>query len=229
MTATPKIFPLGDGALTIDLGNAISDELNARAISLAESIRAKPFDGLIETVPAYSSVGVFYDVIKVRLAYPEFPTAFEAVRELVSIVLQQDRESDDVARRLVKIPVDFGVDAALDLDVVAEHGGMEPAEVIELFCSRTYRVFMLGFLPGFAYMGTVDDRIAVPRRSSPRKSVPKGSIGIAGNQTGIYPLESPGGWQIIGRTSVEIFTPNTDSPCLLRPGDEVRFLDAVQA
>jgi inhibitor of KinA len=224
MAATPRIFPLGDSALTIDLGNAISDELNARAISLAESIVADPFVGLIETVPAYSSVAIFYDVLKVRIAYPEFPTAFEAVRELVSIAFQQVRESDHVEKRLVEIPVDFGVDAGLDLDVVAEYGAMEPAEVIDLFCSKTYRVFMLGFLPGFAYMGTVDDRIAVPRRSSPRKSVPKGSVGIAGNQTGIYPLESPGGWQIIGRTSVEMFTPSADSPCLLRPGDEVRFL-----
>jgi len=98
--------------------------------------------------------------------------------------------------------------------------------LIDLFTSATYRVYMLGFLPGFAYMGEVDERIAAPRRDSPRLKVPKGSVGIAGKQTGIYPLESPGGWQIIGRSKVEMFSPNADEPCFLRAGDEVRFVRA---
>lgn len=227
MLATPKISPLGDGALTIDFGNTISLELNSRAIALAEKIASEPFDGFIESVSAYSSVAVFYDILEVRRAYPEFPTAFEAVRDLVSLALQNDHRTDAGENRIVEIPVDFGVDTALDIDVVAGYGGISRAEVVEMFCSKTYRVFMLGFLPGFAYMGTVDDRIAAPRRRSPRKAVPKGSVGIAGNQTGIYPLESPGGWQIIGRTAVEMFTPNADSPCLLSPGDEVNFVREV--
>jgi inhibitor of KinA len=219
-----KISPLGDGALTIDLGNTISLDLNTRAISLAERISSRPFAGFIESVPAYASVAVHYNVSKVRHAYPEFPTAFDAVKEhVMSAALEPDDRRDEETR-VVEIPVDFSIDAALDLEVVAEFSGLDQQGVIDLFLSKTYRVYMLGFLPGFAYMGTVDNRIAIPRRSTPRKSVPKGSVGIAGNQTGIYPLESPGGWQIIGRTSLEMFNPSSDVPCLLRPGDEVRFV-----
>jgi len=107
---------------------------------------------------------------------------------------------------------------------VAAKAGLSADAVVDLFTGTSYRVYMIGFLPGFAYMGEVDERIAVPRRSSPRLKVPKGSVGIAGRQTGIYPLESPGGWQIIGRTEVELFTPDDHSPCLLRPGDNVRFV-----
>lgn len=224
MTAVPKITPLGDGALTIEFGDTISVELNSLAVSVAERISNAPFVGLIETVPAYSSVAIFFDLIKVRTAYPEFSTAFDAVCNLVDAAIQFDHKIDSTEDRIIQIPVDFGDEAALDLDVIAAHSGLDENEVIDLFVSKTYRVYMLGFLPGFAYMGTVDDRIAVPRRNSPRKAVPKGSVGIAGNQTGIYPLESPGGWQIIGRTSLEMFTPNAGTPCLLRPGDEVRFV-----
>jgi KipI family sensor histidine kinase inhibitor len=120
----------------------------------------------------------------------------------------------------MEIPVDFGGE---DLNVVAEFSGLSTSGVVEIFLSRQYRVYMLGFLPGFAYMGEVDERIAVPRRATPRTKVPKGSVGIAGKQTGIYPFESPGGWQIIGRTPVEMFAPDREEPCLLRPGDIVRF------
>lgn len=224
MTAKPKISPLGDGALTVDLGNEISLDLNSKAISLADRISSSAFAGLIETVPAYSSVGVFFDAVQVRLTFPEFPTAFDAVRDLIEKVLGKPDAAYTSGTRTVEIPVDFGSDVALDLDVVADHSGISPQEVIDLFQSKAYRVYMLGFLPGFAYMGKVDDRIAAPRRSSPRRSVPKGSVGIAGTQTGIYPLESPGGWQIIGRTHLEMFTPTAASPCLLRPGDDVRFV-----
>ena len=125
--------------------------------------------------------------------------------------------------RMVKIPVHFDAESSLDLNFVAEHSGVTPTEVIEIFTSQTYRVFMLGFLPGFTYMGEVDKRIATSRKETPRTLVPKGSVGIAGKQTGIYSLESPGGWQIIGRTDVEMFTPDTKPPSLLRPGDDVRF------
>ena len=113
-----------------------------------------------------------------------------------------------------------------DLPLVAAKSGLSVNEVVELFTSSAYRVFMIGFLPGFAYMGEVDERIALPRKQQPRQVVPKGSIGIAGRQTGIYPLESPGGWQLIGRTEVELFTPYAERPTLLQPGDLVRFVPA---
>lgn len=225
MTLSAKISPLGDGALTIELGTEISLELNNSSVALADMIASDPFPGLIETVPAYSSVAVFYNMREVRDAFPEFTTAFEALRSLVTDLLERQQNFSNPTAKVVEIPVDFSESAGMDLEAISEHCGLNASDVIDVFLSQTYRVYMLGFLPGFAYMGTVDERIAIPRRSSPRKVVPKGSVGIAGQQTGIYPSESPGGWQIIGRTHLEMFTPNGDTPCLLRPGDEVRFVN----
>ena len=222
MPELPKIIPLGDNAVTIDFGNVISVDLNRRVISLAEHLTANPFPGFIEAVPAYSSLAVFYDLLETLNAFPDRHTAFDAVRDVIAAI-----DADKISStedRLVEIPVDFGPDAALDLDELADRAGMSMTDAIEMFTSRLYRVYMLGFLPGFAYMGEVDERIAAPRRQSPRLKVPKGSVGIAGRQTGIYPLESPGGWQIIGCTDAELFTPNAESPCLLQPGDNVRFV-----
>jgi inhibitor of KinA len=224
MAAEPKIFPLGDGAITIDLGNEISAALNDRAIALATYLDRHRFPGFIEAVPAYSSVAVFYDLAQVRRAFPEMRTAFEVVSGFASAAVRHQGDVEMLDPRVVEIPTDFGEDAAIDMDVLVAHSGLARTEVIELFTSKTYRVYMLGFLPGFSYMGEVDERIAAPRKDSPRKRVPKGSVGIAGNQTGIYPLESPGGWQIVGRTDAEMFTPNSESPCLLNPGDLVRFV-----
>jgi inhibitor of KinA len=220
-----KIFPLGENALTIEFGNTISVELNNRALLLATHFEQHPFSGFIEAVPAYASATIFYDTIVVRSVFPRLPTAFEAVRYLVEVAESELEETSDASSRLIEIPVSFDKDSALDLEYVAEHSGLSSAEIIGVFTSQTYRVYMLGFLPGFAYMGEVDERIAVPRKETPRVKVPKGSVGIAGRQTGIYPLESPGGWQIIGRTEIEMFTLDSEFPCLLRPGDNVKFVD----
>src|SRR5688572_10828838 len=221
MADAPKIFPLGLAAVTVDFGNRIDISLNDKAISLASYFDRNRFPGFIEAVPAYSSVAVFYDHGEVRRRFPEHKTAFEAVSRFVDTALRQPIDVVQAESQIVEIPTDFSADAAIDIDIVAAHSGLAAVEVIDIFTSRTYRVFMLGFLPGFTYMAEVDDRIAMPRKDSPRKKVPKGSVGIAGNQTGIYPLESPGGWQIIGRTEIEIFTSSSESPCLLKPGDQV--------
>jgi len=224
MAYQPKIHPLGDNCVTVDFGNEISTELNSRAVALAAYFEANRFPGFIESVPAYSSVSIFYDLLEVRQAHPQFKNAFELVSYLVRGAVTRESNASPSNMHVVEIPVDFSDAAALDMESIIEYGGVTRTETIDLFTSQTYRVFMLGFLPGFAYMGEVDDRIAIPRRDSPRKKVPKGSVGIAGRQTGIYPLESPGGWQIIGRTDLEMFTPGDERPSLLQPGDEVRFV-----
>jgi inhibitor of KinA len=224
MADSPKTFPLGDNCVTIDFGNEISVDLNNKAISASSYFETHPFPGFIEAVPAFSSTAVFYDVVKVRRNFPEFDSAFGAVSELIVRGLQNSTEAREVEKRVIEIPVDFSDRVALDMDLVAEFAGMGPAEVVDRFIARSYRVYMIGFLPGFAYMGEVDEQIAAPRKDSPRTKVPKGSVGIASRQTGIYPLESPGGWQIIGRTDVEMFDPNGDPPSMLRAGDEVRFV-----
>ena len=218
-----KIFPLGDNALTIEFGNEISPELNDRAVRMSQYFEQNRFDGLIETVPAYCSVSIFYDVFTVRKTFSEFQTAFEAVQKLAEDALQNLAETENNEPRLIEIPVNFSGKNALDLEFVASQNHLTRQQVIKIFTAKTYRVFMLGFLPAFAYMGEVDEKIAAPRRPTPRLIVPAGSVGIAGRQTGIYPFDSPGGWQIIGKADFELFMPNAENPCALQAGDLVNF------
>lgn len=219
-----KIFSLGENAVTIELANEISEQLNDRVLSIESYFRANAFPGMIEIVSAYSSLTIFFDVYQVKRSFPGSESAFGVVRELASNAVQNtsDKEYDDF--RTIEIPVCFNDEYGLDLRTIAESRGLAPEGVIEIFSGRTYRVYMLGFLPGFAYMGEVDERIATPRKSKPRVRVPKGSVGIAGTQTGIYPFDLPGGWQIIGRSSIDLFTPENDTPSYFRVGDRVKFL-----
>jgi len=221
-----RIFPLGDSALTIEFGNDIALDLNNKAIALANYLEEHQFPGFLEAVPAYASTTIFYDVVELRRASPDAKTAYEAVKTQVIVALDQSASSSRTSGRLVDIPMHFDPASSPDIQHVADANGLTPEAVIDIFTDRTYRVFMLGFLPGFTYMAEVDERIATRRRESPRQAVPRGSVGIAGKQTGIYSLESPGGWQIIGRTDVEVFTPHADRPTLLSPGDHVRFVRA---
>lgn len=223
-TENVRIFPLGDSALTVEFGNEISEELNLRSIGLANYLNTASFPGLIEACPAYSSTTIFYDPVVVRNAFPNFQTAFEAVKSIAVEALEVSSIGAQLPGRLIEIPVRFNPEFGLDLNEITKKTGFTTKEFISIFTGRNYRVYMLGFLPGFAYMGDADERIAVPRRESPRVKVPKGSVGIAGRQTGIYSFDSPGGWQIIGRTDVELFS--KDGGSLLMPGDEVRFLQA---
>jgi inhibitor of KinA len=219
-----KIFPLGDNALTIDFGNIISEKLNDKVLQLQSYLSKNAFVGLIETVAAYSSLTVFYDVAKVKKHCENSTTAFEFVRLFAENSLNNLEADKSKITRYVKIPMIVDSESSLDLEFVADYANIAKKQVIKLFTQQTYRVFMLGFLPAFAYMGEVDARIAVPRKESPRLKVPKGSIGIAGRQTGIYPFDSPGGWQIIGKTNVEMFTPNAENPSYLQTGDIVQFV-----
>lgn len=220
-----KIFALGDSALTVEFGNEISVETNNRVLRLAAFFDENPFRGLIEIVPAYASLTVFYNAITVRKTFPDFSTAFDAVKNFSKNALRDLNELPATESPLIEIPVCFDTEFAPDLESLARANNLTAPKVVEFFLARTYRVFMLGFLPGFAYMGEVDARIAAPRKLSPRLKIPKGSVGIAGGQTGIYSLESPGGWQIIGKTNVELFTPNAETPTFLQAGDSVRFYE----
>ena len=224
MIDRPRISSLGDDCVTVEFGNEISIETNTRAVALASRLNSDRFPGFVEAVPAYSSVSVFFDLREVRRAATESETAIAYVTGFVDSSLETLTNITRSNERIVEIAVDFSDEAALDLERVADFASITRTEVIELFTSKTYRVYMLGFLPGFAYMGEVDERIATPRRESPRTSVPKGSVGIAGRQTGIYPFQSPGGWQIVGRTNDEMFSLDREPNSLLQPGDEVRFV-----
>lgn len=218
-----KIFPLCENAATIDFGNEISVELNENVIRLADFIAKNPFRGFIELVPAYASLTVFYDLIEVRKNYRDFPDSFSFVKIFIENALRNSGKSRKSEPRLIKIPVDYSEEFAPDLEFVADFAKLSVEEIIKIHTAQTYRVFMIGFLPAFAYMGEVDARIAAPRKRTPRLKIEKGSVGIAGKQTGIYPLESPGGWQIIGKTDLEMFQTENNEISLLKTGDSVQF------
>lgn len=211
-----RIRECGDSMLLVEFESVIDPIVNERAIALAARLRDRRARGVRDVAPGYCTVGVHFDPLQTDLAALETAIAAEA-----SVVEMLD---DLPARSPIEIGVTYGGEDGPDLEAVAERSGCTPAEVIERHAERTYRVYMLGFVPGFAYMGRVDSRIAPPRHRVPRERVPAGSVGIAGAQTGVYPVASPGGWQLIGRTERVMFDPNRDQPSLLAPGDLVKFV-----
>ncbi|TNE54096.1 MAG: 5-oxoprolinase subunit PxpB [Bacteroidetes bacterium] len=215
-----RIYPLGDQGICIDWGNRIDPELNDVVLTLFEYLQERPLAGVYSLIPAYSSLGL---VLEPELRMDA--QAVDTVREQLESILQKLPATTSRTGRQLEVPVCYHPDLAPDLADLAARHDLYPQDVVDLHTSREYRVYLLGFLPGFPYMGIVDDRIATPRLEQPRQQVPAGSVGIAGNQTGIYPLESPGGWNLIGRTPLTLFDPGkTDDPVLFRPGDYVRFV-----
>jgi len=219
---SPLWLPLGEGAVILEWGQEISPDINRCVMEAAAAIIDNPFTGFQECVPAYASLSVVFDPLVVQSENPGlWPSEVvgKLILELLSGLKTGIKATDNGV--LHNIPVIYD---GPDLDDLALVHGLSKEEVIDIHMASVYKVYMMGFLPGFAYLGSVDPRIATPRHASPRKKVPAGSVGIAGNQTGIYPLESPGGWQLIGRTEVGLFLPDSDPPCLLRPGDRVQFI-----
>jgi len=220
---------MGDRALLVVLGEGIDPAVNDRVHHLAAVIRASGLPGLTDLVPSYATLAVHYDPV----AWAAGGRPFEALRAELGRLWAGAGAAAPPAPRQVEIPVCYGLEYGPDLDTVAAHCGLSRDEIVARHTAAEYRVYMLGFSPGFSYLGGLDPTIAAPRRETPRIKVPAGSAGIAGMQTGIYPMESPGGWQIIGRTPMRLFDPGQEEPCLLRPGDRLRFvpvdLDAYQA
>ena len=217
-----KIFPLGDAGLVIDFGNIIDESINKRVHAVFYQLQKDPIPGMIEAVPAYSSLTIYYDVLFIRKKISGQKIAFEWVCEKIKEYLSRERIEVEYSGTLIRIPVCYEKEYGTDLDFIALLNRITIDEIIHLHTSTIYRVYMLGFLPGFAYMGMVDEKIATPRKQFPAP-VDAGSIGIAGRQTGIYPLKSPGGWQIIGRTPLNLFDKEKENPTLFRSGDSVQF------
>jgi KipI family sensor histidine kinase inhibitor len=213
-----RVREAGDSALLVELDAVIDPEINERAIAIAAAVEDERLPGVRDVVPTYRSVALHFDPLVIGV---------EAVRAAVERAL--DARPRRVQTRFIEVPVVYGGDAGPDLGEVAGRAGLAPGVVAQLHASTTYRVFMLGFLPGFPYLASVDERIAAPRRAVPRVRVPGGSVGIAGRQTGIYPMESPGGWNIIGRTGVRVFDPARVPPAFFQPGDSVRFVQSSTA
>ncbi len=203
-----RIAPLGDAALLVELGDRIDPRLNARALALAAALERRR--DVREAVPGYASVAVHYD--PERVSYRGLAAAVERLAWTTS--------ARAPSGRLHRIPVVYD---GPDLEYVTSELGLTVEEVVELHTRPTYRCFMIGFTPGWAYLGPLPERLRLPRRRVPRTHVPPGSVAIAGAQTGIYTLPTPGGWHLIGRTTMRLFLPDSDPPCLLRTGDRVKF------
>ena len=211
----PAYRIMGDRALLVELGDGISPLVNKKVRELFLCLKNNRVVGVVETVPSYRSLLIVYDPLKITLS---------ALKERLNKLHTTIDRSEIPKPRTLETPVVYGGEYGPDLDWVAEFHRVPPEEIIRLHTGTTYRVYMIGFTPGFAYMGQLPDAIITPRRETPRTAVPRGSVGIAQSQTGVYPVESPGGWQIIGRTPLRLFDPEKWPPTPLEMGDLVKFL-----
>jgi inhibitor of KinA len=217
----PKLAPLGDSALLIQFGDQIDLKINQRVHALDALLCADAISGIIETVPAYSTLLVHYDPLAL---------AYKQISEWVNMEMDQVESNATRKPRQIEVSVRYGGASGPDLEWVAAHHHLSVADVIHLHTNQTYTVYMMGFTPGFPYLGKLHASLTTPRLDSPRTLVRAGSVAIAGEQTGIYPIDSPGGWRLIGWTPLRLFDLSSDSPFLFSPGDEVRFInEAVDA
>ena len=215
---TVTFQPLGDSAIRVGFGdssNCDDREIEERIQAFHRAVTKRPLPGVVECVPAYTTVAVYYDPLA---------TDYDQLVVQLKVIAKQAPSRTSKAVRRVNIPTIFGGEAGPDLASAAESLGLSAGALVERFTSAIYTVRMIGFLPGFPYLSGLPDELALPRLSTPRVTVPAGSVAIAGRQAGIYPLASPGGWNILGRTSVTLFDPAADTPTLLMPGDRVRFV-----
>ena len=218
--AEVRFLLTGDTSLTVEFGNEISEEINAQIRAFNIALDQSGIKGIVETVPTYRSLMVHYD--------PGVIAYGPLVKKLKGLLGQLDHiqiPPSDV----LEIPVLYGGEEGPDLAFVAEHNGKTPEEVIKIHTSTEYLIYMLGFTPGFTYLGGMSDEIATPRLKTPRVKIPAGSVGIAGAQTGVYPIDSPGGWQLIGRTPVRMYDPDRAEPILPQAGQYIKFYPIDQA
>lgn len=212
-----RMLTVGEQGLSVEFGNSIDERINARVLALARAITQKLPGEVEEIVPSYRSLLVTFNPLQVSR---------ERLQEQIARLLKETAAGPvvEVAGRCFLVPVCYGGELGPDLEFVAQHNGLSTAQVIEIHTSVPYRVYMLGFTPGFPYLGGMSSRIAAPRLPQPRTRIAAGSVGIAGEQTGVYPVESPGGWRLIGRTPVRFFDSGSEHPFLLVAGDFLRFV-----
>ena len=217
-----KILSLGDAAIIVDFGNCIDKSVNKLVHAVFYRLQNKPIPGMIEAVPAYCSITIYYDVLLIRNKLSKQVTAFEWMSGKIKEYLFLEENEVETEEPLINIPVCYDKEYGPDLDFVALKNNISVEEIIQCHIATLYRVYMLGFLPGFAYMGLINEKIVSPRKQYPAP-VEAGSVGIAGKQTGIYPFKSPGGWQILGRTPLKLFDKEKTNPVLFKSGDNVKF------
>lgn len=215
MYTETKYLTAGDKALTIEYGDEISEDISNKVRSMMVALESNEIEGIIEVVPTYRSLMIHYDAL--IIGYDDL------IKELK--LLEDKLEDISLAEpEVIEIPTVYGGEYGPDIENVAKHNGITVEEVIKIHSSKEYLIYMLGFTPGFPYLGGMDEKIATPRLKEPRTKIDKGSVGIAGSQTGIYPIDSPGGWQLIGRTPLKLYEPNREVPILLKAGNYIKFV-----
>lgn len=214
-----KILTAGDSALLIEFEQKIAPEINAQITAFVHLLKEQHIEGVTDLIPAFASLLINYDPRVI--GYKDLKARIE---ELLKIEVSE--EAGDA--RVFEIPVCYGGEYGPDIANIAENAGLSEQEVIDIHCSKDYLIYMLGFLPGFVYLGGLDERIHTPRLANPRISIPAGSVGIAASQTGIYPLNSPGGWQLLGMTPVKTYDPEREIPILVEAGDYIRFVPVTE-
>ena len=210
-----RILTAGDSSLLIEFGNEISPEINRRIAAVVELMREQHIEGVVDVIPAFSSLLVNYDP---RVA------GYEKMKKRLESLVRVDIKVGQTKRKIFEIPVLYGGEYGPDLASIADHAGISEDEVVLIHSSKDYLIYMLGFLPGFCYLGGLDERIHTPRLSNPRLRIRAGSVGIGGSQTGIYPLDSPGGWQLMGMTPIKTYDPEREIPILVEAGNYIRFV-----
>jgi inhibitor of KinA len=223
MRTALSIYPISEKAVTIAFGDRISEELMHRINNFDKLIREHPFEGLRTTIPAYDTLSVFFDPLQVLKSNLPGKTCLQKVSNYLGQLNETETTTIQSEPQLITIPVCYGGTPGPDLADVAALNKLTTEEVINIHSSVTYLVHMIGFVPGFAYLGGMPETIAAPRKATPRAVIPAGSVGIAGMQTGVYPLQTPGGWQLIGQTPVKLFDPTRAVPALLKASDRVQF------
>jgi inhibitor of KinA len=221
-TALPyRIYPSGDNALTIELGSTIDLAINQKILTLFQYLKNQNIPGIKDFIPAYNSLTVVYDVMVIR---EKHFLACQFIQEQIEMAMLKCENTKAIIPRRIDIPVCYDPSLGIDLEEMAEQKKMTIKEIIRLHTHPIYHVYMIGFLPGFAYLGTVPEKIVTPRRTKPRTKIAAGSVGIAGAQTGIYSLDSPGGWNVIGQTPLQLIDIEKECPVYLQAGDEIKFI-----
>lgn len=218
-----QITPLGDSALVVELGDTINESTHLRVQAAWRALAAEPLPGVSETVPAYTTITIFYDPALVAAAGAPTASLSDWLGERVRERLKNPPKTAKAKPRMVDVPVCYGGEFGPDLARVAAQAKLRPEEVIKRHIKAEYRVHLIGFAPGFPYLGGLPKELQTPRHAKPRMAVPAGSVGIGGEQTGIYPQVTPGGWNLLGRTPLKLFRPQENPPVLLQAGDIVKF------
>ena len=213
--ADTRILTAGDSALLVEFGKEINPEINRKISGLVKLMKEQHIEGLVDIIPAFCSLLINYDPRVI---------SYEEIRGRIEALLKVDIKTENGRKRVFEIPVCYGGEYGPDLANIAAHAGLTEEEVIQIHSSTDYLIYMLGFLPGFTYLGGLDERIHTPRLASPRIKINAGSVGIGGSQTGIYPVDSPGGWQLMGMTPVKTYDPERETPILVEAGDYIRFV-----